>query len=299
MPASLRSRFWKAAIRAAFRDKGLSIPELRARSERNGRFHPPFPTDTGIEEIVLEGLRCAAIRPPRERPEKVVLYLHGGGYVTGSIESYLMLCVPLARALGLRVVLPEYRLAPEHPYPAALEDALKAFRGILAEGYAASDIVLAGDSAGGGLCLAAALSLRDSGSPSPAAVICLSPWADLSNSGASHAANAKSEALLDTGTLDRWAALYSGGARLDDPYISPVHGDFRGLPPLLIQVDRGEILLDDSRTVAEKAEAAGVDLSLSVWDGLWHVWPALGDLVPESGAAFAEARAFLEARSIL
>ncbi|NLJ47941.1 MAG: alpha/beta hydrolase, partial [Treponema sp.] len=291
--------FWKAAIRAAFRDKGLSIPELRARSERNGRVHPPFPTDTGIEEIVLEGLRCAAIRPPRERPGKVVLYLHGGGYVTGSIESYWMLCVPLARALGLRVVLPEYRLAPEHPYPAALEDALKAFRGLLAEGHAASDIVLAGDSAGGGLCLAAALSLRDSGSPSPAALICLSPWADLTNSGASHASNAKSEALLDTRDLDRWAALYAGGARREDPYVSPVNGDFRGFPPLLIQVDRGEILLDDSRAVAEKARAAGVDLVLSVWEGLWHVWPALGDLVPESGAAFAEARAFLEARSIL
>ncbi len=299
MPASLRSRFWKAAIRLALKKKGLSIPELRARSERNGRVHPPFPRDTVIEEIVLEGLRCADLRPPRERPGRVVLYLHGGGYVTGSIESYLMLCVPLARALGLRVVVPEYRLAPEHPYPAALEDVLKAYRGLLARGYSGSDIVLAGDSAGGGLCLATALSLRDSGDPMPAAVICLSPWADLSNSGASHAANAKSEVLLDTATLDRWAALYAGGARLEDPYLSPVRGDFRGLPPLLIQVDRGEILLDDSRTVAEKARAAGVDLSLSVWDGLWHVWPALGDLVPESGAAFAEARTFLEARSIL
>lgn len=296
---SLRSRFWKAAIRLALKRKGLSIPELRARSERNGRFHPPFPKDTGIEETVLEGLRCGDIRPPWERPGRVVLYLHGGGYVTGSIESYRMLCVPLARALGLRVIVPEYRLAPEHPYPAALEDALSAFRGLLAEGFAASDIVLAGDSAGGGLCLAAALSLRGSGGPTPAAVICLSPWADLSNSGASHASNAKSEALLDTRDLDRWAALYAGGARLEDPYVSPVNGDFRGFPPLLIQVDREEILLDDSWAVAERARAAGVDVVLSVWDGLWHVWPALGDLIPESGAAFEEMRAFLETRAIL
>lgn len=299
MPASLRSRLWKAAIRTAFRNKGLSIPELRARSARNGRVHPPFPRDTRIGDLFLGGLRCADIRPPRERPGRVVLYLHGGGYVTGSIESYLMLCVPLARALGLRVVVPEYRLAPEHPYPAALQDALAAFRGLPAEGYSGSGIVLAGDSAGGGLCLAAALSLRDSGEPMPAALLCLSPWADLSDSGASHAANVKSEVLLDTGTLDTWASLYAGGARLDDPYLSPVRGNFRGLPPLLIQVDRGEILLDDSRAVAEKAAAAGVDASLSVWDGLWHVWPALGDLVPESGAAFAEMREFLEARSIL
>ncbi len=298
MPASLRSRFWKAAIRAAFKDKELSIPELRARSERNGRVHPPFPKDVGTEDLVLDGLRCAAIRPARERPGRVVLYLHGGGYVTGSIESYRMLCVPLSRALGLRVVVPEYRLAPEHPYPAALEDALKAFRGLLAEGYSASGIVLAGDSAGGGLCLAAALSLRDSGGPAPAAVVCLSPWTDLANSGDSHAGNAKSEALLDTGTLDRWAALYAGGARLDDPYVSPVRGDFRGFPPLLIQVDRGEILLADSTALAAKARAAGVDVALSVWDGLWHVWPALGDLIPESGAAFAEMKDFLEARSI-
>lgn len=296
---SLRSRFWKAAIRAAFKDKKLSIPELRARSERNGRFHPPFPKNTRIETFHLDGLRCAAIRPPREHPGTAILYLHGGGYVTGSIESHLMLCVPLARALGLRVVVPEYRLAPEHPYPAALEDALKAFRGLLTEGYSGSDIVLAGDSAGGGLCLAAALSLRGSGDPAPAAVICLSPWTDLSNSGASHAANAASEALLDTGTLDQWAALYAGGARLDAPYVSPFRGDFRGFPPLLIQVDRGEILLDDSTALAAKARAAGVDVSLSVWNGLWHVWPALGDLVPESGAAFAEMREFLKARSVL
>ncbi len=298
MPASLRARLWKTAIRMAFQDKNLSVPDLRARSERNGRVHPPFPKDTRIEEITLNGLRCASIRPPRERPDRVLLYLHGGGYVTGSAESYLMLCIPLARALGLRVVVPEYRLAPEHPYPAALQDALKAYRALLAEGPAGSDIVLAGDSAGGGLCLAAALSLRDSGDPMPAAVICLSPWADLTNSGASHTANAKSEALLVTGALDRWAALYAAGARLDDPYLSPVRGDFRGLPPLLVQVDRGEILLDDSRAVAEKARAAGVDVSLRLWDGLWHVWPALGDLVPESGAAFAEMRGFLEARSI-
>ena len=299
MSASLRSRFWKAAIRLALKRKGLSIPELRARSERNGRVHPPFPKDTVIGETVLEGLRCADIRPPREHPGRVVLYLHGGGYVTGSIESYGMLCVPLARALGLRVIVPEYRLAPEHPYPAALQDALSAYRSLRALGYSGSDIVLAGDSAGGGLCLAAALSLRGSGDPAPAAVICLSPWADLSNSGASHASNAKSEALLDTGDLDRWAALYAGGARREDPYVSPVNGDFRGFPPLLIQVDRGEILLDDSTALAEKAEAAGVDVILRVWDGLWHVWPALGDLVPESAAAFAEMREFLKARSVL
>ena len=129
---SLRSRFWKAAIRLALRKEGLPIPELRARSERNGRVHPPFPKDTVIEETVLDGLRCADLRPPRERPGRIVLYLHGGGYVTGSIESYGMLCVPLARALGLRVIVPEYRLAPEHPFPAALEDALSAFRGLLA-----------------------------------------------------------------------------------------------------------------------------------------------------------------------
>ena len=154
-------------------------------------------------------------------------------------------------------------------------------------------------SAGGGFCLAAALSIRVWGYPAPAAVICLSPWTDLSNSGASHAANAASEALLDTGTLDQWAALYAGGARLDAPYVSPFRGDFRGFPPLLIQVDRGEILLDDSTALAAKARAAGVDVSLSVWNGLWHVWPALGDLVPESGAAFAEMREFLKARSVL
>jgi len=298
MPTSLRSRFWKAAIRLAFRDKDLSIPQERARSEQSGRFHPPFPKGLRVDEFALDGLRCAAIHPAAEIPGKVLLYLHGGGYVTGSIAASLMLCVPLSRSLSMHVVVPEYRLAPEHPYPAALDDALKAFRWLLAQGYAGSDIVMAGDSAGGGLCLSTVLALRDSGEPLPAALLCLSPWTDLSNAGASHTANAGRDVLLCTAMLDRWASCYASGRPLEDPGLSPINGDYHGCPPLCILADRSEILLDDSVNLARRAEAAGVDFSLSLWDGLWHVWPALGDLIPESEAAFSCMRQFLATRGV-
>jgi acetyl esterase/lipase len=132
----------------------------------------------------------------------------------------------------------------------------------------------------------------------PAALICMSPWADLANTAGSHTANAETDVLLTTAMLDLWASAYAGGARLDDPYLSPIYGDFRDFPPILIQADRGEILLDDSRTLAEKARAAGVDVTLSVWEGLWHVWPALGGLIPESEAAFREMGEFLAAHSL-
>ena len=295
--ASLRSRFWRSVIRKMFKEQGLSVVDERARNLKNSRAHVPVPTVIRVERFEIDGMPCATVSPARPVDGRVVLYLHGGGYVTGSIDASLMLCVPMARALGLRLVLPEYRLAPEHPFPAALDDALKAYRWLLAEtrarGGTAADIVLAGDSAGGGLALATVQALRDSGESLPSAVLCLSPWADLTHSGASHAANAASDVLLTTDMLKLWASYYAGSAALDDPLVSPAFADFSGFPPMLIQVDNDEVLLDDSLRVERAARAAGVDARLRRWDGLWHVWPALGDLLPESRAAFNEMRDFL------
>jgi len=295
--ASLRSRFWRSVIRKMFKEQGLSVIDERARNLKNSKAHVPFPKVIRVERFEIDGMPCATVSPARPVDGRVVLYLHGGGYVTGSIDASLMLCVPMARALGLKLALPEYRLAPEHPFPAALDDALKAYRWLLAEtrarGGTAADIVLAGDSAGGGLALATVQALRDSGEALPSAVLCLSPWADLTHSGASHEANAASDVLLTTEMLKLWASYYAGATALDDPLVSPAFADFSGFPPMLIQVDNDEVLLDDSLRVERAARAAGVDARLRRWDGLWHVWPALGDLIPESRKAFEEMSRFL------
>jgi acetyl esterase/lipase len=178
-----------------------------------------------------------------------------------------------------------------------LEDSLKAYRWLLAQGTDARDIVLSGDSAGGGLALAVVLSLRDAGEPLPAAVICMSPWADLTDTSRSHIANAKVESVLRTDVLNEWARYYTNESNLTNPLVSPVYADLRGLPPLLIQVGRDEILLDDSITLAEKARSAGVDVTLCIWDDMWHAWPVLGDLIPESGIAFEEMNGFITSKT--
>jgi acetyl esterase/lipase len=295
--ASLRSRFWGLALRRTVRDGGLDLAGYRDRAAGMAAFAKRSARPGELETIDIGGIRAAWIRPPCSGDGKTLLHLHGGGYVAGDIESQLMMCLPMARSLGMPLLLPEYRLAPEHPFPAALEDALAAYRWLLAGGLDAKDIVLSGDSAGGGLALALALSLRDSGEPLPAAISCFSPWTDLANRGKSHVDKARAEVLLTTRVLGEWAACYSGGADLDNPLISPACADLRGLPPLLVQVGSEEILLDDSLALAEKARAAGLDVSLEVMEGLWHDWPALGNLVPESRLAFLAMGRFLLSRN--
>ncbi len=246
-----------------------------------------------IERVDIDGLSAAWIRPDGADEKKTVIHLHGGGYVTGFVDSHLMMCVPMAKALKRNMLMPEYRLAPANPFPAALEDSLKVYRWLLTQGTDARDIVISGDSAGGGLALATALALRDAGDPLPAALICISPWADLTNRGGSHAANAKAESVLRTDVLNEWARYYTDESNLTNPLVSPVYADLHGLPPLLIQVGGDEILLDDSVALAEKAKSAGVDVTIRVWDDMWHAWPVLGDLIPESGMAFQEMKNFI------
>ena len=168
-----------------------------------------------------------------------------------------------------------------------------AYRWLLAHGTRPSDIIISGDSAGGGLSVATALALRDAVESVPAAVVCISPWADLTHRGQSHLTKAEAEAVLKTEVLKEWALCYTDEANLTNPLVSPVYADFHGFPPLLIQVGSEEILLDDARMLAEKAKAAGVDVTLKVWDGMWHVWPALGNLIPESRMAFEEMGQFI------
>lgn len=236
------------------------------------------------ESGTLGGVGADRLRPAGSRPVRRVLYLHGGAYVFGSPATHRPLTGRLARSADAEVVAIDYRLAPEHPFPAAVDDALAAYRALLAE-VPASAIVVAGDSAGGGLSLALALSIRDAGLPPPAALALLSPWTDLTLSGASHRERAARERLLTTATLAADARAYAGSADLATPRLSPLFADLRGLPPMLIQVGGEEILFDDSRRLADAAAAAGVPAQLVVYEGLWHVWQLFGGALPEADRA--------------
>jgi len=288
MSQSLSSRFWKFIIRKMYKEKCMTIAQIRAQDTSAGKFIGRPPKDVEVENININGIDAAWIRPSDADKTKTLLHIHGGGYVTGSVTSYLRMCILMAQTLKVNVLLPAYRLAPEHPFPAALEDVLKIYRWLLSHGYQSKDILISGDSAGGGLCVASVLALRDQGDAVPAAVICLSPWADLTMQGQSHVTKSKSEAMLNTETLREWALAYTNKENLGNPLVSPIFADFHDFPPLLIQVSGDEILLDDAVALAEKAKSAGVDVSLKVWDGLWHVWQVVGDAIPESKMAFEE-----------
>ena len=252
------------------------------------------PQGVEIEKLEIEGIPAEWISPSGTQQDKIILHLHGGGYVSGGIDSHQMMCVLMAQTLKMKVLLPEYRLAPDQPFPAALDDILKVYRWLGAKGHQPGDIILSGDSAGGGLTLATVLTLRDAGEPLPAAVVVISPWTDLKLKGQSYITNAKAEAVLQKDVLHEWASCYIGMENPENPLISPIYADFHGFPPLLIQVGSEEMLLDDARILAERAAAADVEVTLKVWEGMWHDWPVLGDLVPESRQAFEEFAQFVK-----
>jgi acetyl esterase/lipase len=222
-----------------------------------------------------------------------MLYLHGGGYVAGSIDSHRNLTGHLAKAMGCPVLALDYRLAPEHPHPAAVEDATKAYRWLLAQGLASDRIVVSGDSAGGGLTMAMLVALRDSGDPLPAAGIPISPWVDLEAGGESIRTRDGVDPMVSGASLRTISAMYLGDdGDPHDPLAAPLHADLSGLPPLLIHVGDHEVLLDDSTRLAANAEAANVDVTLEVWPEMVHVWHASAGFVPEADQAVARIAEF-------
>jgi acetyl esterase/lipase len=232
---------------------------------------------------------------PPGASERVLLYLHGGGFVMCSPWTHGPTAVAIARAAGVRALLPDYRLAPEHPFPAALDDCLAVYRWLLAEGVAPEKIVIGGDSAGGNLALATLLSLRDAGLPMPAGAICLSPATDMTASGESFRTHAGDEVLLTVPFCRAVGPMYCGQTPPTAPLVSPLFGDLRGLPPLLVHVGTRELLLDDSVRLAERARAAGVDVTLKIWEGLWHAFQLFA-VFPEARQAIAELGAFVRTR---
>lgn len=252
------------------------------------------PRGLQIENVSLAGLPARKLLPRNGAAWRHVLYLHGGAYIVGSMTSHTALAGQIASATRANAWLVEYRLAPEHPYPAAVEDAVAAYRDLLAQGIAATDILIAGDSAGGGLALATAIALRDAGVAQPAALVLISPWTDLTLSGRSLQTQADIEPMLNVPWIEWAAGLYCGEGGDDRitprtaPGVSPLFADLAGLPPMLVHVGADEILLDDSTFLVERALQAKVDATLRVFDDLWHVFHAQAGLLPDADAALEE-----------
>jgi acetyl esterase/lipase len=235
--------------------------------------------------------------PPNAVGYRTLLYVHGGGYVIGSPTEYRDMVPRIARASQARAIAVDYRLAPEHPHPAAVEDAVSVYRGLLNQGVQPDQIVVAGDSAGGGLTLATCIAARDRGLPLPAAGVCISPWVDLEGIGASMLANHDRDPLVKKELVLGMAQAYLGGQNPRTPLAAPLYADLRGLPPLLIQVGTSETLLDDARRLAERAKAAGVDTTLEEWPDMIHVWHLFGSFLREAQEASDRIGEFVKERT--
>jgi epsilon-lactone hydrolase len=275
--------------------KPINVERLRAMTKNTPRSALAVPpgykveylqTDQGLEFDIADQLA-----PRTHAMSSIVLYLHGGGYLFGSPKTHRQVLLAMAKAFDAPAYGLDYRLAPEHPFPAAVEDAAKAYRWLLAR-HPGTQIVLAGDSAGAGLAIATAIGVRDSGLQRALAIVAFSPYSDLAVTGASVEANAKSCAMFTPRGIREAAALYLAGANARDPRASPLYADFKGLPRMLLFASRHEILRDDTLRLAERASAAGVEVELVVRDRLPHVWPVFVNLLPEAREAFATVTAF-------
>jgi monoterpene epsilon-lactone hydrolase len=237
----------------------------------------------------------AASHPARGR---LILYLHGGAYVAMSAKTHRSVTSRLALWSNARLFALDYRLAPEHPFPAALEDAISAYRALIAGGTPGSRILVAGDSSGGGLALALLIALRDARDPQPAAAVLFSPWTDLAVTGKSIIDNNDVDALLFGSWVATTARHYLGDTPATNPLVSPVYADLTGLSPMLLQVSNSEVLLDDSRRVFENARQAGVEATIQIWPGLPHCWQIFAPILPEARAALRDASAFIRTRLV-
>lgn len=256
---------------------------LRQQLDRVAQRHR-YKGPAEIAPVSIGGMQAEWIKPPKAESHRVILYFHGGGYCLGSREIYRPMVAQLCAAAEARGLLIDYRLAPEHPFPAALDDAVSAYRWLLGQGISPAGIVLAGDAAGGGLAIATAMALRDGGAPLPRAIVTLSPWADLAFTGLSMLTNAKRDTVLNWETLALCARHYLRKTLPTNPFASPLYGNFKGLPPLLIHAGSEELLKDDATRIAEKAEAAGCDVSCEIWDGMPHAFQYFSDLKEALGS---------------
>lgn len=280
------------AIREAqmFAGSSVDVKSMREMMEAGGL---PLPEGATRADFEKDGIKLCHIGAPDARNDRGVLYLHGGGYVLGSLDTHAELMGRIAISCRAPVLGVDYRLAPEHPFPAAVDDAVASYERLIEQGIKPETIVLAGDSAGGGLALACMLALKASDKPMPAGAVLFSPWSDLTAAGDSIKSRADVDPMISPALLQPMADNYVGNADAANPLISPLFGDLSGLPPLLIQVGDHEILLDDSTRLATAAKAAGVEVELAIFDGGFHVFQNQPHL-PESAEALTAMGAFFD-----
>lgn len=281
-------------LKALLRDKALppetSIEQRRAVLEK---LSFRVAEDVAVESIGIKERRAEWLRAPSVDDARVLLYLHGGGYVMGSPNTHRALAGELSRAAGAAVLLLDYRLAPEAPFPAAVDDAVAAYAWLLAQGHQPSRLAIAGDSAGGGLTVATLIALREKSLPQPRCAVCLSPWSDLNCSNASYQTRAAADPMITAADISMMAKAYLNGADPKSPLASPNRADLSGLPPLLIHVGRDELLLDDAVVLHEAARSAGVASTLEIWDDMIHVWHAFHPMLPEGRQGIARIGEYL------
>lgn len=291
---SRRARVLRKTLGAFVADPEVPLAEQRASLERADKI--PRPRGLDYADTEVGGVAAIVATPKHGDDERHILYLHGGGYVIGSPRSHIAMAARLALMARASTTVLDYRLAPEHPYPAAVDDCVAAYRAIIAD-RDPSSVVIAGDSAGGGATLATLVALRDAGVELPGAAYLLSPWTDLTITGESTRTKASDDPMLQTPWLQDFAAKYAGEQPLDLPGISPLFADLTGLPPMLVQAGSDEILLSDSTRLVEAARRAGVLVDFDVAPDMWHVFQAFAGMMPEATTALVEAAAFIRAKT--
>lgn len=284
-PLLLRYQAWKV-------DKKATLEQRRAIIE-DGAQRLPMPARVDVQKTIVGDIPAEWLRPAGTTESHAILYLHGGAYTMGSCNTHRALASRLAIAGKAPALLPEYRLAPEHPFPAALQDCVAAYSWLVEYGIPPQKIVVVGDSAGGSLAVAMAVSLRHNDVPLPAAIVCMSPWADLGLTGESLKTRADVDPICSLEESRFHASRYVGDADPMAALISPIYADLHGLPPMLIHVGDTEILLSDATRLAKRGREDGVDVELKVWEGMWHVWHLLAAYVPEGQQAVDEIGAFI------
>jgi acetyl esterase/lipase len=294
MTLSRRARFFRKRIGKFEIGDDVPIEQRRAAMDKLDTI--PRPRKVTYVDTVVGGVPAIVASPTEVHPDRHILYIHGGAYVVGSPKSHIAMCARLAKRAAATVTVIDYRLAPEHVFPAAIDDCVAAYRAIIAD-VDPSLVTIAGDSAGGGATLATLGALKAAGDPLPGAVYLLSPWTDLTASGESIVTRVDHDPMFDGDGLIEAATTYAGTTPLDHPGVSPLFADPTGYPPTLIQTGMDEILLSDSTRLAERYAAAGVDVRLDLRDGLWHVYPILAGYMPEATEALVRAAVFIREKT--
>jgi monoterpene epsilon-lactone hydrolase len=272
------------------------VGPARTRFEKLADFLGGAP-DAKCEKVDAGGVPAEWVAAPGSDPGRAVLFLHGGGYAIGSINTHRRLAYDISAASGARVLVIDYRLAPEHPFPAAVDDAATAWRWLLQQGLAPNRLAIAGDSAGGGLTIASLVNLRDQKLGLPACAVAISPWVDLEGQGNSITARAAQDPMVQKDGLLWMAGMYLAGKDARTPLAAPIHAELKGLPPILVQVGTAETLLDDATRIAEKLHAAGVDVRLSIWPNMLHVFPLFAPILSEGRDGCLEIGAFIRSKT--